>query len=83
LHRLANERRDKERIAESRDKAAMCAYDQGQQLEITSGSLMGALVHFQRQSQRSGDNFPMVEVETEFMGQKTTVRIDPLEVRAT
>lgn len=82
LNRLAKDRDDKERIAESRDKAAMCAFDPGQRVAITSGPLMGSLAHFKAKTQKPGDNFPMIEVEAEFMGQATTVRVDPLDVVA-
>lgn len=81
LAALAKDRAEAERIALSRDKAAMCAYKPGEVLDIIEGAFIEMLAHFRGLTQKPGDQYPMIEADIDMMGRKTPVRLDPLSVR--
>mgnify|MGYP000259025892 CR=1 FL=1 len=59
----------------------MVQFQPGQALEILSGPFMERIVSFGRMIQGAHDLHPMIEAKGDFMGQQTTFKIDPLDVK--
>lgn len=68
--------------ARAKLRTALAAYRKDQKLEIASGPFAGMLATFGRMVQAAHDLFPQIEAEIEIFGRPTSVRIDPLSVRA-
>jgi transcriptional antiterminator NusG len=75
---LEEKRVEAERIKSRADLVA--EFDPGEPLNIISGPFAELLADFRRMVKTAHDRFPMIEAQMEIMGQKTTVKIDPLDV---
>lgn len=76
---LKAKRAEAERIKERADLVA--EFDPGDPLEILKGPFCEQLVTFQKMVHHAHEMFPKLRVEMELMGRKTTVDVDPLDVR--
>lgn len=78
---MLKEKRDEaERIKTRADLVA--EFDPGEPLEILRGPFSEQLVTFQKMVHSAHDLFPKLRVEMEIMGRKTTVDVDPLDVKS-
>ena len=75
---LKSKRIEAERIKHRADLVA--EFDPGEPLSIISGPFSDLLASFRRMVRAAHDAYPMIEAQMEIMGQKTTVRLDPLDV---
>ncbi len=69
-------------IIKRNDTAAMNQFKAGQKIKDLQGRFGEQLLKFRRIVEAAHELFPMIEAETEMMGQTVTVRLDPLDVVA-
>lgn len=81
LAKVDDENAEANHIIESRDRAAMCQFEPGQASEILAGPFMDRIVQFTRMIEAAHDLHPMIEASVQMFGQKSKVRIDPLDVK--
>lgn len=69
-------------VAERNNAAEMVQFKEGEALIDLKGRFGEQAMKFRRIVERAND-FPLIEAEAEMMGRTVTVRLDPLDVRAT
>lgn len=65
------------------NQQAVAEFTPGQAIEVLSGPFTDAVVTFRRMVQAAHDLHPVYEAEMDILGQKATIRVDPLDVKAT
>ncbi len=70
------------RIAKSNDRAKMVEFTAGQELIDLKGRFGEQALKFRKIVERAHQLYPLIQAETEMMGQTVLVELDPLDVRA-